>query len=112
MRKIDFIYQNFDIGLYSQMIRNNAFGSKEIYVVSMYIIEKIKQLCRPIDDDKISSWSKKIKQDLDNIDKIDVPKFLVNLFKEVIHQLEFIKKEGIKFSFLKNKSNNNNYVKI
>ena len=88
---------NLDVRLYAQMIKNNAFDVQHINKLSDYIISKIQQLCRPCDDEDIKLWKKKIKTDLKNYHKIDLPTFLVDLFKKIMYNIELIKQQSEKF---------------
>ena len=59
--------------------------------ISIYIVEKIKELGRPADDNDIEKWKKQIHTDLKNYLNIDLPNFLVEVFKKIMYYLDLIK---------------------
>lgn len=83
-----------DIELIKQMLENDAMDNKFIYGLINYIIENLKQLEAPIQNDKTEEWRQETLKELETIENIN--KFFPKFFQKVYDKIEVIENE-VKF---------------
>lgn len=83
-----------DIELIKQMLNNDAMDSKFIYGLVNYIIENLKQLEAPVQNDKTEKWRQETLKELETVDNIN--KFFPMFFQKVYDKIEVIENE-VKF---------------
>ena len=98
-----------DIHLIKQMLDNNAIDNKFIYGLVNYIIENLKQLEAPIQNEKTEEWRQETLKELENVENIN--KFFPMFFQKVYDKIEVIEnevkliKESKLYEKIKNKKN-------
>lgn len=83
-----------DVELIKQMLNNNAIDHKFIYGLVNYIIENLKNLEAPSQNEKTEEWRQETLKELENIENIN--KFFPMFFQKVYDKIEVIENE-VKF---------------
>ena len=74
-----------DTPLINQMIENNAFDHKDLSQTLGYLIEMIRQLEPPIEDEDTDCWLRETQIECDRKEpwKVIVPKFFKKMFSKI-----------------------------